>query len=180
MKQASISIWKTIVSPIGLGLLVALPLYAQEHPEHPTEHPTDAPEQTEQTLQVVPQQTEQVKQSAAVTMAELSIAIKAFVALDCKLKGGVFLVRDLEANETLELTLDKVHDERLASLGGGVYFACADFQASDGNLYDLDMFMQEGKDGLEMTEISVHKLNGEARYGWVEQDGIWTKKSATE
>lgn len=163
---------KTIVSSIGLAFLVALPLYAQEHPEHPTEQATEqAPK--------VPQETEQIKQVPTVTMTELSRAIKAFVAQDSKLKGGLFLVQDSKANKTLQLTLDKVHEERLASLGGGVYFACADFRASDGIVYDLDMFMQDGEKGLEMTEISVHKENGEARYSWVEQDGVWTKKAVT-
>ena len=169
MKHPSTSIWKAIVSPIGLAFLVALPLYAQEHPEHPTEESAKIPEQAEETKQV-----------PAFTMVELSSAISAFVASDSKLKGGVFLVRDSKAKKTLELTLDKVHEEKLASLGNGVYFACADFQTSDGDLYDLDMFMREGEVGLEMTEISVHKVNGEARYGWVEQDGIWKKKAATK
>ena len=170
MMHARTSIWKTIVGSIGLTFLVALPLYAQEHPEHPTEQPKEQPPK-------VQEKAEQTKQVPTVSMTELSRAIKAFVAQDSKLKGGLFLVWDSKANKSLELTLDKVHEERLASLGGGVYFACADFQASDGIIYDLDMFMRQGDKGLEMTEISVHKENGEARYGWVEQDGIWTKKA---
>lgn len=165
-----IRIWQTIVQSIGLVLLLALPLRAQEHPEHPTEQPKDIQPQ-EQT-----QSPEEVAKKAPITMAKLSLAIQAYVADDCKLKGGKFLVRDAEANKVLELTLAKVHEDKLASLGGGIYFACADFQASDGHLYDLDMFMREGERGLEMTDVSVHKVDGEARYGWEEEKGTWKKK----
>ena len=31
--------------------------------------------------------------------------------------------------------------DRLTGLGNDVYFACADFQASNGKVYDLDIFM---------------------------------------
>ena len=163
-------IWQTIVGSSGLVLLLALPLMAQEHPEHPTEQPKETQPQ-EQT-----QRPEEVAKMAPITMAELSRAIQAYVADDSKLKGGKFLCRDVEANKVLELTLAKVHEEKLASLGGGIYFACADFQASDGHLYDLDMFMREGERGLQMTEVSVHKVDGEARYAWEEEKGIWKKK----
>lgn len=30
--------------------------------------------------------------------------------------------------------------------------------------------------GLQGTDVSVHKVNGQARYYWVEEDGRWTKR----
>ena len=41
----------------------------------------------------------------------------------------------------------------------------------------LDIFLQgKNTDNLTVTEISVHKEDGKARYSWVEEDGIWVKK----
>ena len=136
---------------------------AQEHPEHPesAEHP------------------EHPTSDVEVTLDMLGDAIEAWVAHDASLHGGYLCVYDTAAEETLTLTLDKVHRERLSSLGDGVYFACADFKATNGSVYDLDVFMKamDGSPfhGLVPTEISVHKKDGEARYGWAEKDGIWTK-----
>lgn len=129
---------------------------AQEHPsEHPQEHPSS---------------------NAEVTKETLAMAITDYVDKESNLKGGYFMVFDNVAKEPLALTLDKVHKEKLASLGNGVYFACADFKATNGNLYDLDIFMQEGHDGLVVSDISVHKVEGNPRYTWIEKDGIWKKK----
>ena len=97
------------------------------------------------------------------------------------LQGGHFCVYDKVDDAPLALTLDKVHRERLASLGDGVYFACADFKATNGNTYDLDVFMtqQEGGifNGLMPTQVTVHKKEGKARYTWYEEGGIWKMKN---
>jgi hypothetical protein len=130
---------------------------AQEHPsEHPSEHP--------------------ISQKATLTKETVAEAIADYVNRESSLKGGYFLFFDKKQGKPLALTLDRVHKERLATLGGGVYFACADFKAIDGDTYDLDIFMKDSKQGLEVTDISLHKKNGQARYTWVEKNGIWSKK----
>ncbi len=130
---------------------------AQEHPtEHPSEHPTS--------------------KKATLSKEALADAITDYVTGESNLKGGYFLFFDKQQGKPLALTLDRVHKERLATLGGGVYFACADFKAIDGDMYDLDIFMKENKEGLKVTDISLHKKNGQARYIWVEKNGIWSKK----
>jgi Na+-transporting methylmalonyl-CoA/oxaloacetate decarboxylase gamma subunit len=134
---------------------------AQEHPtEHPSEHPSEHP----------------TSEKAALTKESLADAITDYVTKESNLKGGYFLFFDGQQDKPLALTLDKVHKERLATLGNGVYFACADFKATDDDMYDLDIFMKEDEHGLEVTEINLHKKNGQARYTWVEKDGIWSKK----
>lgn len=130
--------------------------YAQEHPsEHPMEHPSS--------------------EKTSITNESLAEAISKYVTGDAKLKGGFFMVYDKEHGKALTLTLEKVHKDRLAALGNGVYFACADFNATDGNVYDLDIFMKDEPGGLEAADISIHKMNGKARYNWIEKDGTWTK-----
>ena len=44
-------------------------------------------------------------------------------------------------------------------------------------VYDLDIFLHgTNTEDLTVTEISVHKEDGTARYGWKEKNGIWSKK----
>ena len=135
-------------------LFIALPLTG-EHPEHP-EHPT-------------------TKKEPKLTIEQLAISIGNYIQNDVNLKGG-FFVYDKDKKELLTLTLTKIHKERLSNIGGDTYFACADFSASNGNIYDLDIFMTgKSQSNLVVTEINIHKENGTARYLWENQNGIWVK-----
>jgi hypothetical protein len=130
----------------------------QEHPgEHPQEHPKG-------------------KQRPGIAKDDLADAIQNYVKQEAALKGGFFLVYDKDAGRTLTLLLERVHRERLSRVAADTYFACADFQSSEGKTYDLDIFMRgPSKEKLEVTEISVHKEEGKARYNWVETKGVWSK-----
>ena len=115
-------------------------------------------------------------QGEKITLQNLARAIESFVEADIILRGA-FLVIDPNTDEVLKLNLEKVHKERLSHVGDDVYFACADFNADNGKVYDLDIFLHgKNTDNLTVTEISVHKEDGNARYGWLEQDGVWVKK----
>ena len=128
--------------------------------EHPTEHPSEHPTTVK---------------SQKLTISQLSESIEGYIQEDVELKGG-FFVFDVKNDEVLNLTLSKIHKERLSNIGNDTYFACADFQASNGKIYDLDVFMMgKSQDDLKVTEINVHKENGVARYGWQNQSGIWIK-----
>ena len=143
---------KYIILIIGLvNFLVA---------EHPTEHPSDHPTTVK---------------SLKLTISQLAESIEKYIQQDIKLKGG-FFVFDTKNNEVLNLTLSKIHKERLSNIGNDTYFACADFQASNGKVYDLDVFMTgKTQDNLVVTEITVHKENSVARYGWQDRSGFWVK-----
>ena len=128
--------------------------------EHPTEHPSEHP-----TASKLPK----------LTISQLAESIEKYIQQDVELKGG-FFVFDVKRGEVLNLTLSKIHKERLSNIGNNTYFACADFQASNGKVYDLDVFMiGKSQDDLVVTEINVHKENGTARYGWQDRSGIWEK-----
>ena len=136
------------------------------------EHPTGAKKAEHPSASITPQ----IVQGEKITMQNLARAIESFVDADINLRGA-FLVIDPRTNEVLKLNLEKVHKERLSHVGDNVYFACADFNADDGTVYDLDIFLQgKNTDNLSVTEISVHKEDGNARYGWQEQNGRWVKK----
>jgi len=136
------------------------------------EHPTGSKKAEHPTAAITPQ----IVQGEKITLQNLARAIESFVEADINLRGA-FLVIDPSTNEVLKLYLEKVHKERLSHVGDDVYFACADFNADDGKVYDLDIFLHgTNTDELTVTEISVHKEDGQARYGWLEQDGVWIKK----
>ena len=120
--------------------------------------------------------TPQIIPGEKITMQNLARAIESFVEADISLRGA-FLVIDPKTDTILKLRLDKVHKERLSHIGEDIYFACADFNAENGKVYDLDIFLHgTNTEDLTVTEISVHKEDGTARYGWKEKNGIWSKK----
>lgn len=162
-------VWQVVVLIVAL-LATAGFVYAAEHPsEHPSEkmqveHPAKKMGEMEK---------------AKLTKEELAKAIRAYVEKEAALKGGYFLVYDKMAEKPLVLSLKKVHEDRLATIGDGVYFACADFETPDGKLYDLDIFMKgHDKDELKVKKIKIHKEEGKERYTWFEEQGMWKTKPA--
>jgi len=145
---------------------------AQEHPEHPmssdsmdndsaghAEHPEHPQEAT-----------------AKVDIESVAIAIGEYVENDTKLKGGFFFVYDPVLKRALTLTLSKIHKERLAQVGDNLFFACSDFDEQGGKVFDLDFFMKAKGDRLVVTEVMIHKEDGNPRYSWFEENGIWKRK----
>jgi hypothetical protein len=143
---------------VALFFSPAMPLFAAEHPKKEAEHP-EHPEKGPQ---------------GEATTADISAGIKKHIESETKTSGdGKFHVQ--HEGEDLALELIKVHDERLSSLGGGKYFACVDMKAADGITYDIDFFLS-GKPGeMNVTDTSVHKVQGKALYNWKEEDGVWKK-----
>jgi hypothetical protein len=159
---------KILAAAIAAAFLVwnAHPATAQEHPtehpgggEHPTEHPSEHP-----------------SSKVRLSTETLAKAIEDFIAKDAALKGGWFTIWDAKAQKPLAFRLERVHKDRLASIGGGVYFACCDLKTPEGKTYDLDFFLEDTPEGLVVTEISIHKEEGQPRYGWKEENGIWVKQ----
>lgn len=75
-----------------------------------------------------------------------------------------------------------MHRKRLSYLGGKTYFVCANFKGKDGNLYDIDIFMQGmKKSNLKEAKVPiVHKVNGEPRFTWDKENGVWKQSPAGE
>jgi hypothetical protein len=146
---------KTPVSPVlalSLTALLAAPVIAQqkEHPEHP-------------------------KSEKKVSVDDIDAAIRSNIAEKAKASDGKFLVQDEVLDKTWELELVRVHKDRLQALADGRYFACVDFKAADGTMVDVDFFLKKDGDNLVVTDTSVHKINGKARYNYEEKDGVWVR-----
>ena len=147
---------------VGVLLLAPFSALAQEHPagqEHPKkgEHPKS-------------------EKAKTVTTAELETAIKARIEEKTKSDGGVFKLEDKVLTKTWELTLVKVHTDKLTPLSADTYFACTDFKAKDGTLVDVDFYLKNQDGKLVITDTTVHKINGKPRFNYVEKDGVWVRE----
>ena len=142
------------VCTLFLFAILTVSINAQEHPK---EHPKG--------------------KSNQLTIQELSEAVKNYVEKKTGDNKGYFLVEDDQQNKALKLIFWKVKDDGLSGLGNDEYFVCADFQAADSTVYDVDIFMKgTNKNDLTATETKVHKVNGKPRYAWYEEKGVWKTK----
>jgi hypothetical protein len=131
--------------------LLALNVVAQEHPEHPNSS----------------------TKAKDFSVTDLEKRIKEDIAE--KSKDGVFKVEDPELHKTWDLKLDHVHTERLSKLNADTYFACVDMKDPNGKLIDVDFFLKSNGDKLEMTDTTIHKIEGKPRYNWKEEGGYWKR-----
>ena len=149
-----------VVTAIAAAL-VGVSAWGQEHPTTlPQEHPGSS---------VKP----------AVSLNDVAQSIQSYVKENST--NGVFTFHDAKTGKDLQLTLEKVHHDRLASLGSDQYFACTDFKGADGHTYDVDFFVHgTTPQNLKVIEkdTAVHKVDGKARYNWhYNQDsGMWEKQ----
>jgi len=137
--------------------LFSLPARGQEKKEHPKEHP------------------EHPKSEKKVSTEDIDKSIREHIEKTAKASGGKFPVRDGVEKKTWELDLVKVHKDRLQALADGTYFACVDFKAADGTMVDVDFFLKKDGGALAVTDTTVHKINGKARYSYEEKDGVWVR-----
>lgn len=138
---------KIFVSAI-LGVLLALPVLAGEHPgEHPGEEHagTTAP---------------------AFTAAQIKQAMKTHI--DAVTKNGVFAIHDEKTHQDLKLKFVKIHDP-VREIKGKGYFACTDFEVigETGKLYDLDFWLNPKEGKLAVTDTKIHKEPQQVGGQWV-------------
>jgi len=138
----------------ALALVSAIAARAQEHPkEHPKEHPT----------------------AKAISTADLEKAIRANIDEVAKANNGRFPAKDDVLNKTWQLTLVRVHTDKLTQLDASTYFACVDFKADDGTLVDVDFYFKDDAGQLKRTDTTVHKINGQPRYHYEKKGDFWVR-----
>jgi len=157
-----------VILCVSLFLTSGLPLLVGQHPL-PLRQPT---------VQVPPATTASSPQvnilTREVSKADISAGIKSHINNERRRTAD----KKFHVNyrgKNLALDLVKVHDDRLSNLGGGKYFACVDMKATDDTIYDIDFFMAGQPGSMQVTETSVHKINGKPLYNWKEQGGVWKK-----
>jgi len=146
---------KALLFCLAVALCFLLcPRIAMGQAEHPSEHPQSAKK---------------------VSVDQIDKAIRADVDQKSKAAGGKFPVKDDVLNKTWELELVLVHKDKLQALEDGRYFACVDFKAADGTMVDVDFYLKKDGDKLVVTDTTVHKVNGKARYTYQEKNGVWVR-----
>jgi hypothetical protein len=165
---------------IGITLSVAFFFAAAFSPLVAVEHPHPIP-QTTQMSQLPQNQSRSASPSGQaakkeVSPADIAAGIKKDIASKSKKSSDKKFHTEYKSKD-LALDLVKVHDDGVSSLGNGKYFACVDMKAPDGTAYDIDFFMTGKPGAMNVTETSVHKINGKPLYDWKEKGGVWKKVS---
>jgi transglutaminase-like putative cysteine protease len=107
-----------------------------------------------------------------VSIAEIERGIRSYI-LDKTVKdSGYFHVAD--RGREFRMKLVRVHTEYLSNLGPERHFACVDLVDVTGDVYDVDFFLAGTPGAMNVTETTVHKLNGKPYYAWKQRkDKTW-------
>ncbi len=105
---------------------------------------------------------------------DIQAGIEKHIAEETERGGGYFIVP--YEGDVLKLKLVRVHTEYLSNLGPGRHFACVDLASTDGNMYDVDFFLEGEPGNMVVTETTVHKINGRPLYLWEQRpDKTWAR-----
>lgn len=109
-----------------------------------------------------------------VVTADIQAGIEAHIERESRRGGGYF---NLPYNgETLRLKLVRVHMEYLSNLGPRRHFACVDLASTEGDVYDVDFFLEGDPGRMKVTETTVHKINGQPFYLWEQNEAdAWVR-----
>ncbi len=111
-----------------------------------------------------------------VVTADIQAGIEKHIEDQARRSGGYFPI--VYEGEELRLKLVRVHTYYLANLAPRLHFACVDLANIDGNVYDVDFFLEGDPGAMRVTETLVHKVNGQPFYVWGEEpDGTWTRSA---
>jgi transglutaminase-like putative cysteine protease len=110
--------------------------------------------------------------SKRVTIQDVEQGIRANINAQIKAGDGYFAFW----NDSIELSLKlvRVHTEYLSVLGSNEFFACVDLATENGDVYDVDFFLEGTIGNMKVIQTDVHKLNGKPYYAWEQgDDNIW-------
>lgn len=106
------------------------------------------------------------------TIADVERGIRENIAAQTANNNGIFYFKNDTAEFNLKLV--RVHTEYLSILNPGEYFACVDLATKDGDVYDVDFFLDGKADNMHVTKTTLHKLNGKPYYSWKQRkDKTW-------
>ena len=113
--------------------------------------------------------------SAGLTAEEAAAAVLKHIRTQTA-KHGSFWVYDSVADKSLSLQLEEMHPERFGLLGDLTYFASAKFKDPAGNPVMVDIVMRgPDADDLELLEVTVQERDGQERYAWQHDGGVWKR-----
>lgn len=105
-------------------------------------------------------------------IADVEAGIRAYIDRETKARDGYFHIENDSLN--LDLKLVRVHTEYLSVLGPNKFFACVDLATAEGDVYDVDFFLDGEIGNMDVTRTDVHKRNGRPFYTWKRaSDNTW-------
>jgi hypothetical protein len=114
-----------------------------------------------------------------VSIEEIETGIKSYILKKTEENAGYFHVAD--RGREFKMKLVRVHTEYLANLGPKRHFACVDLADVSGDVYDVDFFLNGEPGAMDVTETTVHKLNGKPYYAWKQRpDKTWHRVAVEE
>ncbi len=114
-----------------------------------------------------------------VVTADIQAGIEKHIEIETAAGNGYYRL-PFEDRE-LWLKLVKVHTEYLANLGPRSHFACVDLIGTDGEVYDVDFFLEGDPGSMRVTDSTVHKINGQPLYLWQQlADQTWQRVPVDE
>lgn len=104
------------------------------------------------------------KDKNKVTIKDVERGIRANIDQRTQDGGGYFNFQ----KDTIDLSLKlvRVHTEYLSVLGPNEFFACVDLATENGDVYDMDFFLDGSAAKMSVTRTDLHKLNGKPYYTW--------------
>ena len=137
----------------------------------------DKAENADEADKVSPEEAAAKAEAAAVEakeIADIQQGIEAHIAAKSAADEGYFSLP--YEDRTLRLKLVRVHLEYLANLGPDENFACVDLVDTDGEVYDVDFFLDGPPGKMVVSDTTVHKINGKPLYAWDQkEDDTWHK-----
>ena len=113
-----------------------------------------------------------------VKIAQIEAGIKTYIQEKTNPDDGFFYVNDKD--KELRMKLVRVHTEYLSNLGPKRHFACVDLADISGDVYDVDFFLSGDPGNMDVTETTVHKLNGKPFYTWKQEENKTWKRVPVE
>ncbi len=107
-----------------------------------------------------------------VDIADVEAGIRAYIERETEARNGYFHVENDSLD--LDLKLVRVHTEYLSVLGPNEFFACVDLATAEGDVYDVDFFLDGEPGNMDVTRTDIHKRNGRPFYTWKRAaDNTW-------
>ncbi|MCI0632039.1 MAG: hypothetical protein L0Y44_15445, partial [Phycisphaerales bacterium] len=111
-----------------------------------------------------------------VVTADIQAGIEEHIEEQTRLGDGYFVLPF--EDKQLRLKLVRVHTEYLANLAPRRHFACVDLISTEGDVYDVDFFLDGDPGEMTVMETTVHKINGQPLYVWKQNpppDETWER-----
>ena len=124
----------TVVLGVAGALFVSLALLGQEHPG--------------------------TKVRGELKVQDVEMAIMDHIEQDEMLQNR-FMVYDEKKEIARVLTFERFHT--VNQLDDGSFFVCVDFEGQNKDMLDLDFHIVETAEGLKLSKLVIHKVNGKSR-----------------